>query len=163
MRTHKTMALAATLSVAAAAVIADLPTGPVTAHAEVVSSRPSPDALRALRSCESGGDYTADSGNGYYGAYQFAADTWQSLGYDGYPNEAAPAVQDEAVARLYARSGWTPWPGCSEALDLPSMATVSAAAGPVVAEVAVSDPPPPPAPGERPAHSRFSQLVAEFG
>ena len=164
MRTHRTMALAATLSVAATAAIADLPS-PVAAqagvaHADVAASRPSPDALAALRSCESGGDYTLDSGNGYYGAYQFALGTWQSLGYDGYPNEAEPEVQDEAVVRLYGASGWSPWPGCSLALDLPSMATVTVAP-PVPVEV--ESEPPPPVPGERPSHSRFSEMVAEFG
>ena len=49
-----------------------------------------------LRTCESHGDYTENTGNGYYGAYQFSVTTWQSLGYTGMPHKASPAQQDEA-------------------------------------------------------------------
>ena len=184
MRTHRTMALAATLSVAATAAVVDLTSGAPAAHAHSASATSSPwtGALTALRSCESSGDYTADTGNGYYGAYQFEIGTWQSLGYSGYPNEASPAVQDQAVARLYAARGWTPWPGCSLALDLPAISidadslgpvdhapvrapadTVKASSMVVVEEVPEEAPPPAPPAEARPAHSRFSQLVAEFG
>lgn len=74
---------------------------------------PSDEELAMLRRCESGGDYTVDTGNGYYGGYQFAAETWWAMGYPGYPNEAAAEVQDDAVRHLHARSGWYPWPGCA--------------------------------------------------
>ncbi|WP_083769426.1 transglycosylase family protein [Acidimicrobium ferrooxidans] len=69
--------------------------------------------LLALRDCESGGNYQADTGNGYYGAYQFAASTWAALGYGGLPNQAPPAVQDQAAEQLLARAGWGQWPVCS--------------------------------------------------
>jgi hypothetical protein len=71
-----------------------------------------------LRQCESGGNYATDTGNGYYGAYQFSAATWHGLGYPGLPNEASPAVQDQAAAQLQARSGWGQWPACSRKLGL---------------------------------------------
>ncbi len=71
-----------------------------------------------LRQCESGGNYADDTGNGYYGAYQFALSTWQSLGFSGYPNQAPPAVQDAAAQELQARSGWGQWPACSAKLGL---------------------------------------------
>ena len=185
MRTHRTMALAATLSVAATAAAADLTSGAPAAHAHADSASSSPwqGVLAALRSCESSGDYTADTGNGYYGAYQFEIGTWQSLGYSGYPHEASPAVQDQAVARLYAARGWTPWPGCSAALDLQPISIDANALAPVehvavdrvpvdkvkassmvvVEEIPEEEPPPAPPAETRPAHSRFSQLVAEFG
>jgi hypothetical protein len=63
--------------------------------------------------CESGGNYAIATGNGFYGAYQFDAGTWASLGFGGLPNQAAPWVQDEAVAKLWRMRGWAPWPGCS--------------------------------------------------
>jgi hypothetical protein len=66
-----------------------------------------------LRNCEAGGRYDRNSGNGYYGAYQFSAGTWRSLGYKGLPHQAPPEVQDEAARRLQARSGWGQWPACS--------------------------------------------------
>ena len=66
-----------------------------------------------LRNCEAGGRYNANSGNGYYGAYQFSARTWKNLGYGGLPHQAPPSVQDEAARKLQARSGWGQWPACS--------------------------------------------------
>lgn len=55
--------------------------------------------LSALRRCESGGNYQDNTGNGFYGAYQFMASTWQRIGYSGLPNQAAPAVQDQAIIK----------------------------------------------------------------
>ncbi|HET9770041.1 MAG TPA: transglycosylase family protein [Acidimicrobiia bacterium] len=82
---------------------------PVTAAA-----RPSDDQIwQRLRNCEAGGRYERNSGNGYYGAYQFSAGTWRSLGYKGLPHQAPPEVQDEAARKLQARSGWGQWPACS--------------------------------------------------
>jgi resuscitation-promoting factor RpfA len=72
----------------------------------------------ALRKCESNGNYAINTGNGYYGAYQFAASTWRKLGYSGLPHEAAPAVQDEAARKLQASAGWGPWPACTRKLGL---------------------------------------------
>ncbi len=74
--------------------------------------------LARLRECESGGDYQADTGNGYYGAYQFALSTWQGLGYSGLPSAASPATQDQAAMRLEQFAGWGQWPVCSAMLGL---------------------------------------------
>jgi resuscitation-promoting factor RpfA len=73
---------------------------------------PSASQLYALRMCESGGNYRINTGNGFYGAYQFDLGTWRGLGKPGYPHTAAPAVQDAAVRQLYAQRGWAPWPSC---------------------------------------------------
>ena len=70
----------------------------------------------ALRRCESGGDYRENTGNGYYGAYQFSLSTWRGLGLPGLPSQASPTVQDQAAQRLEARSGWGQWPVCSRRL-----------------------------------------------
>ena len=72
----------------------------------------------ALRQCESGGNYQENTGNGFYGAYQFAASTWTSMGYPGRPDQEPPAMQDQAAQRLQARSGWGQWPACSRKLGL---------------------------------------------
>ncbi|HVC24552.1 MAG TPA: transglycosylase family protein [Acidimicrobiales bacterium] len=72
----------------------------------------------ALRTCESGGNYRADTGNGYFGAYQFLPTTWWSLGYSGLPSSAPVRVQDQAARVLEARSGWGPWPQCAAVLRL---------------------------------------------
>ena len=77
-----------------------------------------PENLARLRECESSDTYDRNSGNGYFGAYQFSLRTWRSLGYEGLPSEAQPEVQDEAAARLQERSGWGQWPACSRRLAL---------------------------------------------
>ncbi len=46
-----------------------------------------------LASCESGGNWSANSGNGYYGGLQFSLATWQNVGGSGYP---APGVEGRA-------------------------------------------------------------------
>jgi hypothetical protein len=71
-----------------------------------------------LRECESGDNYQADTGNGFYGAYQFAWSTWTALGYSGRPDQAPYWVQDAAAQKLEAMEGWSPWPACSVALGL---------------------------------------------
>jgi hypothetical protein len=76
------------------------------------------DPWPALRQCESSGNYTENTGNGYYGAYQFTAGTWASLGFAGLPSQAPPAVQDLAAQELQARRGWGQWPSCARRLGL---------------------------------------------
>ena len=78
----------------------------------------SEDDFARLRQCESGGNYRANTGNGYYGAYQFDLRTWQGRGYSGYPNQASPATQDKAAHELQADRGWSPWPACARKLGL---------------------------------------------
>lgn len=76
------------------------------------------DDFARLRMCESGGNYAINTGNGYSGAYQFAAGTWNSLGFGGMPYQAAPWIQDQAVIKLWQSQGWAPWPGCAASLGL---------------------------------------------
>src|SRR5258706_4172786 len=63
-----------------------------------------------IRARESGGNYATNTGNGYYGAYQFSLGTWQSVGGSGLPSNASPAEQDARAQALYARRGCSPWP-----------------------------------------------------
>lgn len=76
------------------------------------------EALARLRGCEAGGVYSRNSGNGYYGAYQYNISTWAN--YQGYylPSEAPPAVQDERAWQTYQARGWQPWPACSKSQGL---------------------------------------------
>jgi hypothetical protein len=67
----------------------------------------------AIRRCEASGDYSLNTGNGYYGAYQFAYQTWIDLGESGLPSAAPPATQDAVAYRLYLESGWSSWPACA--------------------------------------------------
>ena len=74
---------------------------------------PTGDLWARLRACESGSRYNINSGNGFYGAYQFHPRTWRGLGFPGLPHQAPPEMQDEAARKLQARSGWGQWPVCS--------------------------------------------------
>jgi peptidoglycan hydrolase-like protein with peptidoglycan-binding domain len=69
-------------------------------------------ALARIAQCESGGDPTTDTGNGYYGKYQFSRATWRRMGGTGNPARASEAEQDRIAARLYAQEGAAPWPVC---------------------------------------------------
>ncbi len=71
-----------------------------------------------LRECESGNNYREDTGNGYYGAYQFSEPTWANLGFPGRPDLESPGMQDAAAMKLQAEAGWGQWPACAAALGL---------------------------------------------
>ena len=86
--------------------------------AATTASAASASDLSRLRACESGGNYRINTGNGYYGAYQFDLSTWRSVGGTGRPDQASPATQDALASRLQAQRGWSPWPACSAKLGL---------------------------------------------
>jgi hypothetical protein len=71
-----------------------------------------------LAECESGGNWSIDTGNGYYGGLQFSLGTWESVGGTGYPHEHPAGTQIEMGRRLQASQGWGAWPHCSEKLGL---------------------------------------------
>lgn len=75
-------------------------------------------ALAALRGCESGGNYSINTGNGYYGAYQYNISTWANYGGYSLPSQAPPIIQDQKAWETYSRRGWQPWPACSQKLGL---------------------------------------------
>ncbi len=64
--------------------------------------------LACIRSYE--GDYGTNTGNGYYGAYQFDLPTWRSVGGTGLPSDAEPWEQDMRAQMLLDRRGLAPWP-----------------------------------------------------
>jgi len=82
-------------------------------RARPAAAVPAGDVWARLRHCEAGGRYDRNSGNGFYGAYQFLPSTWRLLGFRGMPHKAAPEVQDAAARKLQARRGWGQWPVCS--------------------------------------------------
>ena len=76
------------------------------------------DVWAKLAQCESGGNPQTNTGNGFYGMYQFTLETWQALGGTGYPHEADAATQTAMAKKLQAQSGWGQWPGCADKLGL---------------------------------------------
>lgn len=76
------------------------------------------DVWAKLAQCESGGNPATNTGNGFYGMYQFTLETWQALGGTGYPHEADAATQTAMAKKLQAQAGWGQWPGCADKLGL---------------------------------------------
>lgn len=71
-----------------------------------------------LAQCESHKNWSANTGNGYYGGLQFSLSAWISTGGTGLPSEAN---RDEQIMRgkiLQERRGWDPWGACSKKLGL---------------------------------------------
>lgn len=104
--------------VTAALCLTGLAAGLVTAIGPA-SARPNPSAQDwyRLRVCESSDNYRIDTGNGYYGAYQFDVPTWRSVGGTGLPSRASKAEQDALALKLYQERGWQPWT-CATILGL---------------------------------------------
>jgi hypothetical protein len=71
-----------------------------------------------LAECEAGGDWSINTGNGYYGGLQFSLSSWRGVGGSGYPHEASREEQIARGERLLAVQGWGAWPACSVELGL---------------------------------------------
>ncbi|MCF3139282.1 transglycosylase family protein [Paenarthrobacter sp. AR 02] len=70
-----------------------------------------------IAQCESGGNWSINSGNGYYGGLQFSGPTWLANGGGAYAANASLATkaqQIEIANRLYAKNGLSDW-GCAHA------------------------------------------------
>jgi hypothetical protein len=69
-----------------------------------------------IAACESGGDWSINTGNGYYGGLQFTLSTWNAYGGQSYASRADLASRDAQIAvaqRVQASQGWGAWPVCS--------------------------------------------------
>ncbi len=82
------------------------------------SSTPSGSVWDKLAECESGGNWSINTGNGYYGGLQFSLSTWRAYGGSGYPHQASREEQIRIAKKLQAAAGWGSWPACSSKLGL---------------------------------------------
>ena len=101
---------------------AGTPTPPVGPPPGAGSNLPDP-ALNPFLQCvvqaESGGNYSINTGNGYFGAFQFSQSTWNLAAQDAglsylvgvEPSSATKAEQDTVAVALYALDGNQPWLG----------------------------------------------------
>lgn len=67
---------------------------------------------RSVVRCESGGNYKINTGNGYYGAWQFDRGTWLGNGgrkFSSYAHQAPRFAQDYIAWKLWKSRGWQPW------------------------------------------------------
>ncbi|MFE8887654.1 transglycosylase family protein [Pseudarthrobacter enclensis] len=72
----------------------------------------------ALAQCESGGNWSTNTGNGFSGGLQFTSSTWQAYGGTGSPADASREQQIAVAERVQASQGWGAWPSCSSQLGL---------------------------------------------
>lgn len=88
--------------------------------AQQTSRSPAKDVWYRLFGCETGQTYNAaiNTGNGYYGAFQFDLQTWRSVGGSGYPHQHSYETQKQFAMKLHSLRGWSPWPKCSRQLGL---------------------------------------------
>jgi len=69
----------------------------------------------AIAACESGGNWSASTGNGFYGGLQFTEQTWLGYGggqYASSANQASKAQQIAVAERVLAGQGIGAWPVC---------------------------------------------------
>ena len=69
-----------------------------------------------LAQCESGGNWSINTGNGYYGGLQFSLSSWRAVGGSGYPHQASREEQIARAERLLDLQGWGAWPACTSKL-----------------------------------------------
>ncbi|MEY9875864.1 hypothetical protein ABH931_005370 [Streptacidiphilus sp. MAP12-33] len=108
IRVNKAKTLVATTGVASAAVALPL-IGATGAHAASVST------WDKVAQCESGGDWSINTGNGYYGGLQFSASTWRAYGGGAYASTANHATKGQQITvaeRVLDSQGPGAWPVC---------------------------------------------------
>lgn len=69
----------------------------------------------AIANCESSGNWSIDTGNGFYGGLQITKSTWDAYGgdqYAAYPNQASEADQIAVAENILAGQGIGAWPVC---------------------------------------------------
>ncbi|MGY1604823.1 transglycosylase family protein [Geodermatophilus sp. SYSU D00815] len=100
--------------------------------------------------CESGGDWSINTGNGYYGGLQFSQSTWEAFGGTGYAARAdlaTPAQQIDIAEKVLAGQGIGAWPTCGK--NLTEGTTPAAAEAPAPAPEAAPAPAAEAAPAEQ--------------
>jgi hypothetical protein len=64
--------------------------------------------------CESGGNWSTNTGNGFYGGIQFTIESWNAVGGDGLPSDASKLEQMYRGVRLMRIQGKGAWPVCGQ-------------------------------------------------
>ncbi|CAB0988748.1 hypothetical protein FRC0493_00860 [Corynebacterium diphtheriae] len=91
---------------------------PTTASAAAVASG---SVWDQLAQCESGGNWSINTGNGFTGGLQFVDSTWLGLGGGVYAPQAYLATREQQIAiaeKVLAAQGWGAWPACTAKLGL---------------------------------------------
>jgi peptidoglycan hydrolase-like protein with peptidoglycan-binding domain len=83
---------------------------------EAPPSLPHQQQWEALAGCESGSNWSINTGNGYYGGLQFSLSSWRAVGGQGRPDQASATEQMMRAEILLDAQGWSAWPACSRKL-----------------------------------------------
>lgn len=75
----------------------------------------------AIAQCESGGNWSTNSGNGHYGGLQFKPSTWASNGGVGSPSTASREEQIRVAENVLRTQGLRAWPTCGSAAGGPAV------------------------------------------
>ena len=67
---------------------------------------------RGVAECESDGNWSISTGNGYYGGLQFSTGTWRAYGGQGLPHLQPAWYQAQIADAVRTRSGLHHWPVC---------------------------------------------------
>ena len=89
------------------------PAAPAAPTAPAANYASGGSAWDRIAQCESGGNWAANTGNGYYGGLQFNLGTWQSYGGSGRPDQNSREQQIAVAERVrQAEGGYGAWPHC---------------------------------------------------
>jgi resuscitation-promoting factor RpfA len=83
-----------------------------------VASADTGTAWDKLAQCESTGNWSINTGNGFSGGLQFTPSTWRAFGGTGAAHHASREEQIVVAERVLAKQGWGAWPACSRKLGL---------------------------------------------
>jgi len=112
---HRKAKTSRTRKIAAGALIAGVGVAVPLGAAASASASTSSVNWSAIANCESGGDWSIDTGNGFYGGLQFTESTWLAYGggsYAQYPNQASESDQIAVAENVLAGQGIGAWPVC---------------------------------------------------
>jgi LysM repeat protein len=89
---------------------------PLAGFAGTANAAGSSSTWDGVAACESSGNWSANTGNGFYGGLQFTQSTWNAFGGGQYAQRADQATKDQQIAvaeRVRAGQGPGAWPVCS--------------------------------------------------
>ncbi|WP_062216443.1 transglycosylase family protein [Streptomyces sp. NBRC 109706] len=123
------------------------------------ASAASVDTWDAVAQCESGGNWSINTGNGYYGGLQFSQSSWEAAGGTQYAARADQASKEQQIAaaeQLLAMQGPGAWPTCGAQAGLsaggpaPELGTGGEQSAPAPEPEAAPEPEPEPEPAPAP-------------
>jgi hypothetical protein len=100
---------------------ADAAADPAPAVAPAASAEPASGVWDRIAKCESGGNWSINTGSGYYGGLQMLGSTWRAYGGGQFAPRADLATRAQQITvaeRIRADVGYGAWPACSRKLGL---------------------------------------------